>query len=116
MKCRNLNFSFRVVCNRCQLTKIESEKLNEQYKLKMMNYMNFNNTMQNMNLNQNFNTNFYVQQPFNSFQSQNGNEQYFKQQQQNLFNYHQNYANYSTNESGLNENIVDLEQSENSNH
>ena len=29
-KCKNLNFSFRVNCNRCQLSKKESEKLNEQ--------------------------------------------------------------------------------------
>ena len=29
-RCRNLNFSFRVVCNRCQLTKKESTKLNEE--------------------------------------------------------------------------------------
>jgi hypothetical protein len=28
-KCKNLNFSFRVVCNRCQLSKKDSEKLNE---------------------------------------------------------------------------------------
>jgi hypothetical protein len=28
-KCKNLNFSFRVICNRCQLTKKESEKLSE---------------------------------------------------------------------------------------
>ena len=26
-KCKNLNFSFRVTCNRCQMTKKESEKL-----------------------------------------------------------------------------------------
>jgi hypothetical protein len=29
-KCRNLNFSFRVVCNRCQLSKNESSKINEE--------------------------------------------------------------------------------------
>jgi hypothetical protein len=26
-KCKNLNFSFRVVCNRCQMTKKDSDKL-----------------------------------------------------------------------------------------
>ncbi len=26
-KCKNLNFSFRVICNRCQLSKKESEQL-----------------------------------------------------------------------------------------
>ena len=31
LKCRNLNFSFRITCNRCQLSKIESERLFEQY-------------------------------------------------------------------------------------
>ena len=30
-KCKNLNFSFRVNCNRCQLSKKESEKLSDQY-------------------------------------------------------------------------------------
>jgi hypothetical protein len=31
-QCRNLNFSFRVVCNRCQLTKKESAKMSEEKK------------------------------------------------------------------------------------
>lgn len=29
-KCKNLNFSFRVVCNRCHLSKKESEQLTDQ--------------------------------------------------------------------------------------
>lgn len=29
LKCKNLNFSFRLACNRCQLTKFENEKLND---------------------------------------------------------------------------------------
>jgi len=31
-KCKNLNFSFRIACNRCQITKKESEKLYECFK------------------------------------------------------------------------------------
>jgi hypothetical protein len=31
IKCKNLNFSFRVVCNRCQLPKVESDKMLESY-------------------------------------------------------------------------------------
>lgn len=29
-RCRNLNFSFRLICNRCQLTKKDSIKLNDE--------------------------------------------------------------------------------------
>ena len=29
-KCKNLNFAFRSVCNRCQIPKEESEKLTKQ--------------------------------------------------------------------------------------
>ena len=31
IKCKNLNFSFRVICNRCNLSKAESEILFENY-------------------------------------------------------------------------------------
>lgn len=30
-KCNNLNFSFRVICNRCKIDKRDSEKLNQNY-------------------------------------------------------------------------------------
>jgi hypothetical protein len=53
IKCKNLNFSFRVVCNRCQLTKAESEKLFDQYMKNLMNYVKINELLQNqLNLNQ----------------------------------------------------------------
>ncbi len=47
IKCKNLNFSFRVVCNRCQLAKTESEKLFEQYMKNLMNYVKINELLQN---------------------------------------------------------------------
>ncbi len=47
IKCKNLNFSFRMVCNRCQLSKIESEKLFEQYMCNLMKYAKFNEMIQN---------------------------------------------------------------------
>ena len=42
--CHNLNFSFRVKCNRCGLSKEMSDKKCEEYKMNMMrNMMNNNN-------------------------------------------------------------------------
>lgn len=46
IKCKNLNFSFRVMCNRCQMTKYESERLTEQYLINYSNYIKFNEMMQ----------------------------------------------------------------------
>jgi hypothetical protein len=46
IKCKNLNFSFRVICNRCQLPKVESEKMFDQYMSNLMNYVKFNEVMQ----------------------------------------------------------------------
>lgn len=46
IKCKNLNFSFRVVCNRCQLPKSESDKMFEHYMSNLMNYVKFNEMMQ----------------------------------------------------------------------
>jgi hypothetical protein len=46
IKCKNLNFSFRVICNRCQLPKMESEKMFDQYMSNLMNYVKFNEVMQ----------------------------------------------------------------------
>jgi Zn-finger in Ran binding protein and others len=51
IKCKNLNFSFRVICNRCQLTKIESDKLFEQYMKNLMNYVKINEIIQNQIMN-----------------------------------------------------------------
>ena len=48
-KCRNLNFAFRLICNRCHLSKNESEKIIstqfEKQNYVMSNLMN--NTFQN---------------------------------------------------------------------
>lgn len=47
-KCKNLNFSFRVVCNRCQLSKKESEKqTTETMKSKGVGGISFNETSVN---------------------------------------------------------------------
>jgi hypothetical protein len=46
IKCKNLNFSFRVICNRCQLPKMESEKMFDQYMGNLMNYVKLNELMQ----------------------------------------------------------------------
>jgi hypothetical protein len=46
IKCKNLNFSFRVVCNRCQLPKAESDKMFESYMGNLMNYVKINEMMQ----------------------------------------------------------------------
>jgi hypothetical protein len=46
IKCKNLNFSFRVMCNRCQMTKYESEKLTDQYLINYSNFIKFNEMIQ----------------------------------------------------------------------
>lgn len=83
IKCKNLNFSFRIICNRCQLPKTESEKLFDNYMVNLMNYFKLNEMMQQqilMNNNQvpqpnqsgyvntnsiNINNNYYNQYPNN---------------------------------------------------
>jgi hypothetical protein len=90
IKCKNLNFSFRVICNRCQLPKIESEKMFDQYMSNLMNYVKFNEVMQKQlvigqggtgkqglisNNSININNNFYGNYPKNEFSSN-----YYKQQ------------------------------------
>ena len=53
IKCKNLNFSFRIVCNRCQLPKNESDKMFQQYMDNLMNYVKINEMMQaQININQ----------------------------------------------------------------
>lgn len=47
IKCKNLNFSFRVICNRCQMPKYESDRLFEEYMSNLVNYVKFNEMMQN---------------------------------------------------------------------
>jgi hypothetical protein len=55
IKCKNLNFSFRLICNRCQLSKIESEKLFDQYMQNLMNYVKINEYLQNQIISSNSN-------------------------------------------------------------
>ncbi len=43
IKCKNLNFSFRVICNRCNLSKAESEILFESYMRNLIEFTKRNN-------------------------------------------------------------------------
>jgi len=52
MKCKNLNFSFRVVCNRCQLPKNESEVLYHEHMGNLKNLNRQNDMLQNQIFNQ----------------------------------------------------------------
>jgi len=45
IKCKNLNFSFRVVCNRCQMPKMENEKMFQSHMEGIMNYVKMNEMM-----------------------------------------------------------------------
>ena len=45
VKCKNLNFSFRSICNRCQITKAENDKLYEQYMNNLLNYCRINDML-----------------------------------------------------------------------
>ena len=45
VKCKNLNFSFRSICNRCQITKVENDKLYEQYMNNLLNYCRINDML-----------------------------------------------------------------------
>jgi hypothetical protein len=66
IKCKNLNFSFRMICNRCQLPKLESDKLFEQYMKNLMNYVKLNEVFQNqiiVNNSVNNQNNFINRQP-----------------------------------------------------
>lgn len=46
IKCKNLNFSFRSACNRCNISKSENDKLYEQYMNNLMNYCKVNDVLQ----------------------------------------------------------------------
>jgi len=77
IKCKNLNFSFRVICNRCQLTKAESDKLFEQYMKNLMNYVKINEIIQNQIMNYpHLNTNFINQISNIDMSSQQGLSDY----------------------------------------
>jgi len=96
IKCKNLNFSFRLICNRCQLTKIESEKLFEQYMKNLMNYVKLNEMLQNQIVNTNNNPQ----------QNNNNNQQQISQQQNNLQNNLQNYYNANNKAMNINANLM----------
>lgn len=49
IKCKNLNFSFRSMCNRCELTKQESEKMFEQNMDNLINQLKFKEMQNNKN-------------------------------------------------------------------
>jgi hypothetical protein len=53
MKCKNKNFSFRVLCNRCKLHKCESENMYSQHMKNLMNLVKMNEMMQNKIFNEN---------------------------------------------------------------
>jgi len=64
MKCKNLNFSFRVVCNRCQLPKNESEHLYLDHMNNLKSLNRQNDMLQNQIFNQgamgnSFNSNMF---------------------------------------------------------
>jgi len=47
MKCKNLNFSFRIICNRCKIPKSDSEKLYEEHVKNLYNHVKINEMYQN---------------------------------------------------------------------
>ena len=73
MRCQNLNFSFRVVCNRCKISKGESEMIYQEQIHNYSNYVRFNEIIQkNILLNQGKTTNsnlFSINNSLNPFQT-----------------------------------------------
>lgn len=71
MRCKNLNFSFRIICNRCKIPKVDSEKLHEDHMRSLYNYVRINEMYQNQVLSQpgfnignnNYSSHFYNNQP-----------------------------------------------------
>jgi hypothetical protein len=53
MRCKNKNFSFRVLCNRCKLPKRDSEEMYSEHMKSLMNLVQMNEIMQNKIFNQN---------------------------------------------------------------
>lgn len=87
-KCKNLNFSFRVICNRCQTPKFESDKMFEQYMGNLLNYVKFNEIMQN-NILMNQQYNMFNNQGFVNNNNININNNFYN----NDFNNQKNYSN-----------------------
>lgn len=86
IKCKNLNFSFRIVCNRCQIPKTDSEKLFDNYMNNLTHYFKLNEMMQQqMLIGNNQNNPGYI----NS----------------NSININNNYYNHPNNVPGIDNNI-----------
>lgn len=123
IKCKNLNFSFRAVCNRCQLTKGDSDKLFDQYMKNLMSYVKINEVyqtqvnkdMNNIDLtafNNNFNfNNDNLQCEEDEFMFDNQGESNNNNNNNNIYNKNQTLQEYANlylkssciNESELNE-------------
>jgi len=97
IKCKNLNFSFRLICNRCQLTKIESDKLFENYMKNLFNYVNCVKLNEITGVNQNQSQNFQNQN-LNQNINQNQNQNIQNIQNQNIQNQNQNIQNMNQNQ------------------
>jgi len=54
MKCKNKNFSFRIICNRCRLKKEESNKLYDEHMYNLSELVKQNEMLQNQIFNQNY--------------------------------------------------------------
>jgi len=53
VRCKNLNFSFRVVCNRCKISKNDSQTYYEDHMRNLMNIVQYNEMLQNQVSNSN---------------------------------------------------------------
>jgi len=89
VQCKNLNFSFRVVCNRCQLPKSESEKMLESYMSNLMNYVQYNEMIQKKIINNHG--------PYGNLGSSKSSPGYLNNNSININNnYYHNYPNVPT--------------------
>jgi len=87
MRCKNLNFSFRVVCNRCKIPKADSENLYEGHLQSLLNLVKYNELLHNQIIN--LNQNQLFQQGANTFKP-------------NIMP-HNNYYAFSSNETSFNQ-------------
>jgi len=80
IKCKNLNFSFRIVCNRCKITKEENDKISEEH---MKAIQEFSKKNENCDILANKNDLCFLKVK-NKFEQQN------YQQQPSILNYFSN--------------------------
>lgn len=80
ISCKNLNFSFRLNCNRCQLPKGESQKMSDEYMKNLVKYVKCNEMIQAQILmnpspfsNPYVNNNININNNFYNFNSMPGN-------------------------------------------